>query len=105
MNVVISMARRYPTGFEITDGRGNTIADNDTTNDHDTDSYYDPTNNLYNTSDPTPDTPDENSIYDDSIYKLYNYDADIILNHYVVDHYIPISGVVTNHNDLRAPEA
>ena len=43
-NMDSSMARRYPSVCEITDGRGNAITDYDPANDNgdDTDSNYDP---------------------------------------------------------------
>ena len=35
-NIFIRMARRYPNGFEISDGRVNAITDEDRANDDDT---------------------------------------------------------------------
>ena len=60
--MVIKITHCYPDGCEITDGRGNMITDNYSTNDYgdDTDSNYDHADDAFNTSDPPPGTPNDN---------------------------------------------
>ena len=55
------MSNNYPNGFEITYIRSNRITDENTANDDDTYSNYYPFNDAFNTSNPTPDTTDDNS--------------------------------------------
>ena len=101
--MVSRMARRYPAGFEITYRRGNAITDDDTTNDDDADSDYDPSENDSDTSDPPIYASYDNSTDNEFIANLYDDDTVIILNPEGVDHHEPVARVVTNYENLHAP--
>ena len=80
------MARRYPAGFEITDGQGNNIAD-DNPDDDDNIDYYS-TDNYISTYDPEPGiTNDDNSAADDTTDELNNDNYTIITNPDGSDHH------------------
>ena len=102
--IVSIMARRYPTGFEITDGRGNNIADENP--DENDDSNYYTADDYGSTYDTEPGIPnDDNSLADDTTDELKNDNYAIINNPDGADHHSYISGVETNqnHNLIETP--